>query len=88
MKWVEVREQYSNEWVLVEALEVESKDNKRFIYDMAVISNFENSTHAWKSYKELHLNNPSRELYIFHTSKDELEVIEEKFTGIRRRKTQ
>ncbi|WP_129596095.1 hypothetical protein [Anaerophilus nitritogenes] len=48
---------------------------------MAVISNHSNSTDAWKQYKSLHLSEPSRELYIFHTSNEEIEVIEQKFIG-------
>lgn len=88
MKWQEVRNQYPNQWVLVEALKANSQDNKRKIEDMAVISEYTNSTNAWKGYKKLHLSNPSRELYIFHTSNKEIEVTEDKFTGIRRRNPQ
>ncbi|WP_053957026.1 hypothetical protein [Inediibacterium massiliense] len=85
MKWKDIRDQYSNKWVLVEALKANSIDNKRIIQDMAVISNHSNSTEAWKQYKDLHLSEPSRELYIFHTSNEEIEVIEQKFIGVRRR---
>lgn len=88
MKWQEVREQYPNRWVLVEALKAESMDDKRFIKEMAVISDFINSTAAWKGYKEHHLNDRSRELYIFHTINEQIEVIEQKFMGIRRRSIQ
>lgn len=34
---------------------------------MVVISKYLNSKDAWKGYKDLHLDNPSRELYIFNT---------------------
>lgn len=88
MKWSEVREQYPERWVLVEALIAESSNNIRNIYEMSVISDFENSTDAWKDYKELHFKNRMRELYIFHTSKDKIEVEEQNFTGIRRRNFQ
>lgn len=88
MKWQEIRSQYPNQWVLVEALKANSQNNKRKIQDMAVISEYDNSTKAWKGYKTLHLANPSRELYIFHTSNEKIEVTEERFTGIRRRNTQ
>ena len=62
----------------------ESFNNKRNIYEMSVISDFENSKEAWKGYKELHLENRLRELYIFHTSKDHIEVEEQQFMGVRR----
>lgn len=88
MKWQEIRNQYPNQWVLVEALKANSQNNKRKIQDMAVISEYDNSTKAWKGYKTLHLSNPSRELYIFHTSNEKIEVTEERFTGIRRKNTQ
>ena len=87
MKWEGVRSQYPNQWVLIEALRAKSQNNKREIQDMAVISRYNDSTTAWKGYKTLHLENPSRELYIFHTSNEKIEVTEEKFTGIRRRNT-
>jgi hypothetical protein len=85
MKWHDVRKQYADRWVLVEALKANSIDNKRIIQDMAVISNHTDSTDAWKEYKSLHLSDPSRELYIFHTSNEEIEVIEQRFMGVRRR---
>jgi len=88
MKWSEIREQYPERWVLVEALIAESSNNIRNIYEMSVISDFENSTDAWKDYKELHLKNRMRELYIFHTSKDKIEVEEQHFIGVRRRNYQ
>jgi len=85
MKWQEVRNQYPDQWVLVEALKASSQNNIREILDMSVISEYNNSTDAWKGYKTLHLSNPSRELYIFHTSNEQIEVVEKRFTGIRRR---
>ncbi|QZY54389.1 hypothetical protein [Crassaminicella profunda] len=88
MKWQDVRNQYADRWVLVEALKANSIDNKRVIQDMSVISNHTNSTSAWKEYKSLHLSNPSRELYIFYTSNEEIEVIEQRFMGVRRRSLQ
>ncbi|MCT4593132.1 MAG: hypothetical protein N4A57_02505 [Anaeromicrobium sp.] len=85
MKWNDVRSQYVDKWVLVEALKANSVDNKRIVKDMAVISDHTNSQDAWKEYKNLHLSDPSRELYIFHTSNEEIEVIEQRFMGVRRR---
>ncbi len=88
MKWSEIRDQYPERWVLVEALKAESSNNKRTIYEMSVISDFENSTEAWKGYKELHLKNRTRELYIFHTSKVDIDVEEQNFMGVKRRSYQ
>ena len=84
MKWKEVRKQFPNQWVLIEALEATSQNNIRKIKDMAVISEYNNSTDAWKGYKSLHLLKPQRELYIFHTSNEKIEITEQRFMGIRR----
>ncbi|WP_236838864.1 hypothetical protein [Caldalkalibacillus salinus] len=46
MKWEEIRNQYPDSWVLVEALKDESKDNRREIEGMSVISEFNNSVEA------------------------------------------
>lgn len=85
MNWKEVRNQYPSKWVLVEAIKAHSSENKRIVEQMAVISEYPNSKDAWRGYKDLHLINSSRELYIFHTMNEEIEVEEERFIGIRRR---
>lgn len=51
---------------------------------MSVIDDFENGNAAWKAYKKLHEDNPSRELYIFHTNNETIKVMEQPYFGIRR----
>ncbi len=85
MEWQNVREQFPKRWVLIEALEAESSENKRKIKEMAVISDFNKSQDAWAAYKKIHLEDRTRELYILHTSNEDVEIIEEKFVGIRSR---
>lgn len=85
MKWEQVREQYPEQWVLVEAISANSKDSIRYLDELSVISNFLESTPAWKEYKKLHLADPTREYYIFHTDHETIEVKEQKFIGVRRR---
>lgn len=84
MKWEQVREQYPEQWVLVEAISAFSESNIRSLDEVAVISSFSDSTHAWKEYKKLHLADRSREYYIFHTDHKKIEVKEQKFMGVRR----
>lgn len=84
LKWNQVRAQYPSQWVLVEAVSAYSADSIRYLDEVAVISNFPDSTLAWKEYKKLHLADRSREYYIFHTDNKTIEVKEEKFIGIRR----
>lgn len=85
MKWEQVREQYPEQWVLVEAISAYSKNSIRYLDELSVISHFPDSTPAWKEYKKLHLAQPTREYYIFHTDHHTIEVKEQKFIGVRRR---
>lgn len=83
MKWSNVRDIYPNRWVLVEALATHSNNHQRTIEEMSVVSEYDDPKDAWASYKKLHLSEPTRELYIFHTGNVYIEVIEQPFTGIR-----
>ncbi|SET22415.1 hypothetical protein SAMN05216389_10747 [Oceanobacillus limi] len=85
MKWSEVRNTFPNQIVLVEALETSLDHNVRTVNEMAVVSEFHDNMEAWQEYKKIHKQNPEKELYIFHTSKDNAEVIEQFFAGIRGR---
>ena len=60
------------------------ENSVRYVEDVAVISNFPDSTLAWKEYKKLHLSDRSRELYIFHTDQETISVLEQNFIGVRR----
>ena len=71
--------------MLVEAISAYSKNSIRYLEELTVISNFPESTCAWKEYKKLHLAEPSREYYIFHTDHKTIEVKKQKFIGVRRR---
>ena len=83
MKWVNIRDQFPDCWVLVEALSAHSSNHTRTIDEMAVISQYINPKEAWATYKTLHFSDPSRELYVFYTGNEHIEVIEQPFTGIR-----
>ncbi|MCM2996149.1 hypothetical protein M3647_01535 [Paenibacillus cellulositrophicus] len=83
MKWSNVRDIYPNRWVLVEALATHSNNHRRIIEEMSVVSEYDDPKDAWASYKKLHLSEPTRELYIFYTGNEYIEVIEQPFTGIR-----
>jgi len=45
---------------------------------------FANSSDAMKSYKLFHREDPSREMYVLHTSRAEPNIIEKKWVGVRR----
>jgi hypothetical protein len=85
MNWEEVRKRFPNSCVLVEAIKTETYGKKRIVKDMSVISEYKEGNAAWKDYKKLHIEDSSRELYIFHTNNEEITIIEQPYIGVRRR---
>lgn len=85
MKWSEVRGHYPDQIVLVEALKTSSENRVRTVEEMSILSDFQDNMAAWQEYKKLHKEKPEKELYIFHTSKEKAEVVEQFFVGIRGR---
>lgn len=83
MKWSEIRLQYPDQIVLVEALKTTSENRVRTVEEMSIISDFDDNMAAWQAYKKCRKEQPEKELYIFHTSKEKAEVIEQFFVGIR-----
>jgi len=69
---------------LIEALEKEVIGTSRKILNMSVISTYDDSSLAWKAYKSLHNQYPHREFHIFHTDRENIDVIDE--NEVRRRK--
>jgi hypothetical protein len=83
MKWEQVREKYPNCWILFEALEAHSNNGKRIIDDISVVGDFGDSKDALNAYKERHRKDPSREYYYIHTKKEQLDIFERKWLGVR-----
>ena len=83
MRWSHLREHYPNQWVLFEALEASSQNGKRIVESLAFVDTFENSKTALEYYDKLHQKEPSRELYVAHTSKEMLDLYERKWLGVR-----
>lgn len=83
MKWEQVRNTHPGKWVLFEAIEAYSTDGKRVVDDLLVLDSYHNSKDALHDYKNYHKKEPHRELYVAHTDKEELDIIERKWLGIR-----
>lgn len=83
MTWQEIRAQYPSQWLLVEALTAHTKDDKRILDQLSVIDTYPDSAAAMQAYTQYHHNGPERELYVFHTSRETLEVLERQWLGIR-----
>lgn len=74
MEWQSLREHYPQQWLLLEAIKAHSQLNQRILEQLAVLGAFSDSISAMRSYAELHREAPERELYVFHTSRPELDV--------------
>jgi hypothetical protein len=83
MKWQEIRKYYPQQWLLVEAIKAHSEANKRILEQLAVVSTFPDSVTAMESYVQLRREAPERELYVFHTSREALDITERRWLGIR-----
>ncbi len=83
MKWSDIREHFPHEWLLVEATKAHSEDSRRILEDLAVLGTFPSGKSAMDSYIELHEKAPQRELYVLHTDREELEIEELRWLGIR-----
>ncbi len=83
MHWSEIRRHYPDEWLLIEAIEARSENGHRILEDIAVVAAFSDSVAAMKRYGRLHHEAPQRELYVCHTKREDLEIRERRWLGIR-----
>ena len=84
MRWLEVREQYPNQWLVIEALEGHTEGDRRLLDRIAVIETCPDGAAALQSYRRLHQEHPTRELYFVHTTREDLDIRERWWAGIRR----
>jgi hypothetical protein len=85
VKWTEVRSSYPSQWVIIEAVEATTRDKKRIINEMIVISSFDDNNMALRKYIDLHKEHPDREIYVVHTSRETLDIEELTWTGVRKK---
>lgn len=83
MDWQEVRAEFPEKWLLVEALSARTDGNRREVEDLAVIGTYEDSGVAWRRCLELQRVDRQRELYVVHTSRELLDIEERRWVGIR-----
>ncbi len=76
MQWKEICQHYPQQWLLIEAIKAHSEADRRILEQLAVVGTFSDSTTAMKSYLQFHREAPERELYVFHTSREKLDVTE------------
>jgi hypothetical protein len=83
MQWQDIRQHYPDQWLLLEALQAHSEGNSREIDQLAVLGAFPDSVTALQHHSQLHREAPGRELYVFHTSRTRLDIVERQWLGIR-----
>ncbi len=83
VNWAEARKQYPNSWLLIEAVNARSDNRQRILDDLVVLSPFSKSEEALQHYLKMHRQEPRRELYIAHTSREALEIEERRWAGVR-----
>lgn len=84
MRWTEVRASYPDQWLIVEALEAHTTaDSRRHLDRLAVLERCSDGKAAMAGYRRLHREYPQRELYFVHTSREELDIEERRWLGIR-----
>jgi hypothetical protein len=84
MVWSEVREAYPDQWLVIEALEAHTEGSQRLLDRIAVIETCPDGASAMQRYQRLHRSYPLREFYYVHTSRENLDIRERHWTGIRR----
>ena len=84
MQWQKVRQQHPDTWILAEALQAHTTDDKRRIVEQwDVIGSFPDFYPAFQIYEELHKQDPQREMYVVHTVNEEVQIKERYRIGIR-----
>ena len=84
MQWSEVRKGYPNQWLIIEALQAHTSDNRRLLDKIAIIKRCTDGNAAMQNYRRLHQQYPTREFYFVHTNREELDIRERRWLGIRR----
>ena len=84
MRWPEIRQTYPEQWLVVEALDAHTEENHRVLDRIAVVEVCPDGAAAMKSYRRLHQQYPTREFYFVHTARENLDIKERWWMGIRR----
>ena len=83
MEWQAIRKNYPQQWLLLEAIKAHSDGERRILDQLAVLGTYADSVAAMQSYTQFHRESPARELYVFHTSRESLDVVERQWLGVR-----
>jgi len=83
MTWTEIRGRYPHQWLMVEALQARSELGKRHLDKLAVVDAFPDGEAALRAYLTFHRDAPKREIYVLHSDREELDITEQTWLGLR-----
>ena len=84
MIWSEVRQAYPNRWLIIEAVAAHTADERRILDKIAVMEACDDNAAVMLAYERWHQAYPQREFYFAHTGREELDIRERRWLGIRR----
>ena len=84
MTWEDVKKAYPNQWLVIEAIEAHTEESDRILDNIIVVDTFyDDNNKALLEYVKLHRKDRTRELYVVHTLRKELNIVEKKLVGVR-----
>lgn len=84
MIWEDVKKTHPSQWLIIEAIEAHTEGDKRILDNITVVDTFnDDNNRAMLEYIKLHRKHRDRELYVVHTSRPELDIIEQRWIGVR-----
>ena len=83
MRWNDVKKHYPHRWLLVEAIRARSEGGKRLLDEVAVVNAFSDGGAAMRGYLQLHRSSPDREFYVLHTDREDPDIQERTWLGLR-----
>ena len=83
MRWSEVRAAHPDRWLVIEALEAHTIENRRVFDRIAVVDVCPDGRATMQRYRELRRERPERELCFAHTGTIELDIEERPWLAVR-----
>ncbi len=85
MNWSDIRTDYPDQWLVIEAIEAHTTEDGFRVPDrLAVIESCPDGATAMQRNRQIHQEFPQREFYFIHTSREDLMMRERQWLGVRR----
>lgn len=83
MRWLDVRTAYPNQWLVIEGVEAHTEEKQRILDRIAVMELCPDGMSALQTYRQRHQQFPFREFYFVNTEREQLEIHERHWNGVR-----